>query len=61
MTLTLEDLYPHATKEQLEEAEHRLNAYLRLVLKMQERIDRGEVDESVAGVYLEGRSNDYQT
>ena len=61
MTLTLEDLYPDATPQELEEADHRLNAYLRLVLRIQERLDRGPVDESARGVYLEDRSNDYQT
>lgn len=36
--IRIEDLYPHFTKEQLKDAEERLDRYLELVLRMYERV-----------------------
>ena len=46
MAITLEELYPEATKEQHEEAQRRLEAYVRLVLRIQERLVKERVDAS---------------
>ena len=45
MTITMEELYPYATAEEREEARQRLEAYLRLILRIHERLEIERVDE----------------
>lgn len=49
MTITIEELYPDATPSELEEAEERLAAYVRLVLRIAERLEREAVDGTPEG------------
>lgn len=46
MTISIEDLYPNATPEELAEARWRLEAYVSLVLRIEERRAAESVDES---------------
>lgn len=45
MTITMKELYPHATDSEREEAQQRLEAYLRLILRMHDRVELEPVDE----------------
>ena len=51
MSLSIEDLYPDATREQREEAHRRLSAYVRLVLRIQEHMESQDVDEATSEAY----------
>ena len=43
----LRGIYPDATEEELKEAHRRLTAYVRLVLRIQERLEQ-ELDEGTS-------------
>ena len=53
MTITMEELYPHATEEEREEAQQRLEAYLRLILRIHERLEIERIDENEKQAYDE--------
>ena len=44
MAITIEELYPDATDEECKEARRRLEAYVRLVLRIQDRLEAERVD-----------------
>ena len=44
MTITIEELYPDASEEERKEARRRFEAYVRLVLRIQDRLEAERVD-----------------
>ena len=59
MTLTLRDLYPDASEDQLREADRRLDALLRVVLEIVEQRHMSDVDEGSRQTYDGRRSTHY--
>lgn len=53
MSISIEDLYPDATAEERAEAEYRLDAYLRLVIRIADRLAADPVDEQEKDPYDE--------
>ena len=53
MAITMEELYPNATEEERAEAQQRLEAYLRLIRRILERLESERIDENQKQAYDE--------